>query len=166
MSRRALIVALAVSVGLNLFAAGAGLTLLLNKPKIERRLDQAAGAQRRPQLRELAQQLPEAERERVLQAMRASGLAARPDFDEARRLRLEAVERARGGSYDASAVLALLDRSRAAERRGRERVEGDLARLMSDLSPEARAALAPALARSGGSGRRGRPAPSAENRPG
>ena len=39
MSPRVLAIALAISVALNLFGAGAVATLLLNKPKIERRLE-------------------------------------------------------------------------------------------------------------------------------
>lgn len=153
MSPRLLAIALAVSVGLNLFAAGAATTLLIAKPRVERRLE-AQGAGRGPPLAVLARQLPAEERRRVLMTMRASGRAARPDFEEARRLRREAIERASAASYDAAAVAALLEQSRAAERRGRERVEADLTALLTTLPPESRAIVAPALMRSGGRGPR------------
>lgn len=165
MRPRLLAIALAVSVGLNLFAACVATTLLIAKPRLERRLEAQEGG-RNPPLAALARQLPPDERRRVLEAMRASGRAARPDFEEARRLRREAIERVTIEPYDAAAVATLLERSRAAERRGRERVEGDMAALLATLTPDSRAVIAPALMRGGGRPREPGPGPGPEQGPG
>jgi uncharacterized membrane protein len=94
-------------------------------------------------------------RDRVNTALRASALAARPDFEEARRLRREALVGVTAPDFDPAVVAAALERSRAAELRGRKRIEDDALALMATLAPEDRARLAPILTRSG-RGRRDR----------
>ena len=161
MSTRGLKIALVVLVLVNVFALAALGTTLVQLNRVETRLEaehRPNGERRSPKL--MFRDMDPVTRERVEEALRASALAARPDFEEARRLRREAVAAVSAADFDAAAVTALLDGSRAAELRGRQRLERDALTVMATLEPQDRARLAPLLARSGrsrGGGRSDRP---------
>jgi len=160
MSGRMLKILLAASVALNLFAAAGGAALYVTRAKVERQVEAEARPGRGQSVMALVGRLPEAERDRVRQALRASARAAKPDFEAARSARREAVTRAGAAEFDAVAVQSLLEQSRLAEMRGRARLEGDALVILGSLSPADRAALAPMLARRGSRG-----GPSSRHRP-
>jgi uncharacterized membrane protein len=145
-------IALAVSVGINLFAATAAITALSGQKKIERVLDQRQSDERRPSTRELLALLDPEVRREVRRGLREAGLAARPDFQAARQARAEAVEVARAEPFDRARVEALLTASRQAEARGRARLESDALALMQTLEPEDRRVVAALLAGRGRGG--------------
>ena len=133
--------ALAVSVAVNLFAATAAYTALNGQQRIERRMEGRGHDDARPSTRELVQSLAPETRDRVRQTLRAAGLAARPDFQQARELRRQAVAAAAAEPYDPVRVGDLLNQSRAAERRGRERLEAEALTILGTLSPADRVAF-------------------------
>lgn len=152
MTERGLKIALAVSVAVNLFVAGAvvtglaiGLRHLPEQPHHDR-----------PPVISLIRSLDEADRSGAEQALRSTALAAREDFDAARRHRSEAIDLAGAETFDRSAVEGALARSRASEVAGRTRLEGTMLDLLQQLDQEDRQRLAPALARRGRDGRPGR----------
>lgn len=140
-------VALAVSVAVNVFAATAAYTALSGQDRIERRIDKRDREDRRPPTRELVASLSPEVRDRVRQALRDAGLAARPDFQQSREARRQAIAAAAAEPYDAARVEALLDQSRAAEIRGRERMEADALTILGTLDPADRAAFSRILNR-------------------
>ncbi|MCA3718097.1 MAG: periplasmic heavy metal sensor [Brevundimonas sp.] len=153
-------IALAVSVGINLFAATAALTALSGQRTIERALEDRQSGEARPSARELLVSLDPEVRREVRRGLREAGLAARPDFQAARTARMQAVEAAQAEPFDRARVEALLATSREAEARGRARLEGDALALMETLEPEDRRAVAALLAgrgRGGGEGRNREP---------
>lgn len=139
-------IALAVSVGINLFAATAAVTALSGQRKIEQAMEDRRSGDRRPSTRELLASLDPEVRRAVRTSLREAGLAARPDFQAAREARAEAVEAARTEPFDRARVEALLAASREAEARGRARLEGDALALMETLGPEDRRVVAALLA--------------------
>lgn len=149
MNRSALLVALGVSVALNLFGAAALVTTLVTKDRVERQVEAEHRPGRERPAMALVRQLSPEVRDRVKTALRASALAARPDFEEARAKRREAVELARAEAYESDRVSILLDQSRAAELRGRQRLEADAVALLGSLTPADRAALSQLLTRKG-----------------
>jgi uncharacterized membrane protein len=160
MTTRGLKIALVALVLINVFALAALGTTLVQLHRVETRLEAEArpSAEHRSPRRLMGSLDPEV-RARVGESMRTSALAAKPDFDEARRLRREAIAALAAPDYDAATVSDLLERSRAAELRGRKRLEDDALAMMATLEPEDREKLAPLLARSGrsrGGGRRER----------
>lgn len=148
-------VALAASVAGNLFAATAAYTALTGREQAEQVADAKSREGRHRSSRELVAALAPEAQGPVLQALRAAGHAARPDFEQARELRREAIATAGTEPFDAARVDALLDQSRAAELRGRERLEADALKILATLSPQDRAAFAQILDRGkgGASGR-------------
>lgn len=155
MSARTLKIALATSVALNLFAIAAGVTTVVAQAREEQRIEaqQRAPRDRAPVHAVLARLDPEV-RQRVKATLKASALAARPDFEEARTRRREAVALAASDGFDAARVTALLDESRAAELRGRSRLEADAVVLLGTLEPADRAAVSDILNRRGRNGGR------------
>jgi uncharacterized membrane protein len=148
-------VALAASVAVNLFAATAAYTALNGGDRVE----QAGGKGRdgrHASARELVAALNPETQGRVRQALREAGLAAHPDFEQARELRRQAIAAAGSDPFDPVRVDALLDQSRAAELRGRERLEADAMAILATLEPSDRAAFAQILNRGKGGGASGR----------
>ncbi len=139
-------IALAVSVGINLFAATAAVTALSGQKKIERALEDRRSGERRPSTRELLASLDPEVRREVRRGLREAGLAARPDFQAARQARAEAVEAARAEPFDRVRVEALLATSREAEARGRARLERDALAILETLEPGDRRIVAAILA--------------------
>ena len=97
----------------------------------------------------LVGQLDPAVRERVRTTLRVSALSVRPDFEEARQKRREAVRIASSDAFDRARVTALLTESREAELRGRGRLEADAVSVLGTLEPEDRKALSEILTRRG-----------------
>lgn len=150
MSPKVLKVALAVSVALNLFAIAAGATLLVGRAKVEDRIEAAERAPRdRSPMQVVVSRLDPQVRQRVRQTLKASALAAKPDFEEARLKRRAAVELAGSPDFDPARARALLEESRAAEIRGRARLEADAVQLLVTLDPADRQALSELLTRRG-----------------
>ena len=155
MSTRALKIALAASVALNLFAIAAGVTTVVAQAREEQRIEaqHRIPRERSPFHAVLARLDPEV-RQQVKSALKASALAARPDFEEARAKRREAVALAASESFDPDRVIGLLNESRTAELRGRSRLEADAVEVLGTLRPADRAALSEILSRRGRSGSR------------
>lgn len=143
MTERGLKIALAISVAVNLFVAGVVVTGL------------AVGARHlrdrpyhdRPPVISMIRSLDEADRAAAEDTLRATALAARDDFEAARRLRSEAIAQAGAESFDRAAIEATLARSRASEAAGRMRLEGAMLDLLQSLDQDDRQRLAPALGR-------------------
>ena len=150
MTARGLRIALGVSVALNLFALVTGAPVLVAQNRV---VDGIAAERRpnrdRPPMLAVVEGLDPEVRERVRETLRASALAARPDFEEARRKRREAVALGQSDAFDPARARRLLDESRAAELRGRARLESDAVGLLETLEPRDRAALAQILTRRG-----------------
>lgn len=166
MSPRALKIALAASVALNLFAVAAGATLLIGRDRVEQRVEEQRQAPRDASMMALVNKVDPEVRQRVRTSIRASALAAKPDFDEARQKRREAVVLAETGALDPVRIRTLLDESTAAEMRGRTRMETDAVALLGTLEGDDRKALAVILTRRGrtvaaGEPRSGAPRPDA-----
>lgn len=149
MTPKALKIALIGSVALNLFALAAGATLLVTRAQVEDRVEAQHRPARAGSPMRLVEQLDPAVRERVRDTLRASALAARPDFEEARLKRRQAVEMGRSATFDTARAAALLEESRTAELRGRARLEADAVALLATLEPDDRRALSEILTRRG-----------------
>lgn len=149
MNTRTLKIALAASVALNLFAAAAGATLLVGRADVERRIDAQHRPPRDRSFMTVVEGLDPAVRERVRETLRASARAARPDFEETRLKRRQATALVRSANFDPARVSALLEESRAAELRGRARLEADAVAVLATLEPADRAALSEILTRRG-----------------
>ena len=147
MTRRTLKIALAVSVALNLFAVAGGVAYGVSRDRIERRIEDQRRPGREGPLADVLGDLDPAVRQRVRATLRQSALAARPDFEAARAARREAIEAAGQPTMDVARVEALLSQSRAAELRGRSRLETDAIALLGTLNPQERKALTPLLQR-------------------
>ena len=141
MNARVLGIALAVSVAINLFAVAAGVTVMVGQAKAERQLEQAQRPGRDRSMREVLATVDPDVRDRVRAAMRASAQAARPDFENARQARREAIAMSQAEGFQPAAVAALLERSRDAEMKGRARLETDMVAVLETLSPEDRKTL-------------------------
>lgn len=149
-------IALAVSVAVNLFAVATGVTLLMSMTGDtgQQMADLPRPARENPMASVLRDLDPDVRR-RVRAEMRRSALAARPDLIEARRKRRQAAELAGSARFDRAAVQALLDQSRQAELRGRARLEADAIALLETLEPEDRRIVAQMLKGRGGRDRSG-----------
>jgi uncharacterized membrane protein len=150
LSPKALRIALAASVALNLFALAAGATVLVGRAKVEDRIDAAESPQQnRSPFATVVSRLDPQVRQRVRQTLKASALTVKPDFDEARVKRRAAVELAGSPNYDPARARTLLEESRAAELRGRAKLEADAVDLLATLDPADRQALSEILTRRG-----------------
>ena len=149
MTSKTLKIALAVSVALNVFAAAGAVTYVVNRDRIERKIEDQRRPGREGPLAEVLADLDPAVRDRVRSALRESALAARPDFEAARAARREAIDVAGQPTLDALRVQTLLDQSRAAEMRGRTRLENGAVAVLGTLTPDERKALTPILQRKG-----------------
>lgn len=152
MNPRLLGIALALSVAFNLFAVAAGVTVWMGIKREQARVAEMRTPAQRGPLREVLVEMDPEVRDRVRATMRASALAARPDFEAARAARRQAAELAAAPTLDAAGVSAALETSRAAEMRGRARLESDAVVLLGTLEPADRAALSKILKRRGTGG--------------
>ncbi|WP_425985420.1 periplasmic heavy metal sensor [Brevundimonas sp. TWP1-2-1b1] len=149
MTSKTLKIALAVSVALNVFAVAGAVTYVVNRDRIERKIEDQRRPGREGPLAEVLADLDPAVQDRVRTALRESALAARPDFEAARAARREAIDVAGQPTLDAARVQSLLDQSRAAEMRGRTRLENGAVAVLGTLTPDERKALTPILQRKG-----------------
>lgn len=149
MTPRTKTILLAGSVALNLFAAAAVATMFVTRAQVEDRVEAQHKPPRTGSPMMLIEGLDPAERDRVRDALRASALAARPDFETARQNRREAVRIASSDAFDRARVTALLTQSREAELRGRARLETDAVAVLDTLQPADRKALSEILTRRG-----------------
>lgn len=140
---------LVVSVALNLFALAAGATLLVTRAHVEKRVEAQQRPPRTASPMMLIGQLDPAVRDRVRETLRASALEVRPDFEEARQKRRQAVAIASSDAFDSARVTTLLAQSREAELRGRARLEIDAVNVLETLEPADRKALSAILTRRG-----------------
>ena len=146
MSPRALKIALALSVALNLLVVCA---LVAAAFVIGTRWPEARHEGRRHAAMAIVGQLEPGPEAAVRAQLRDAALAARPDFRAAREARREAVALAAAEPFDREAVEAALARSREAELRGRARLESGVTGMLADVEPEERRRLAALLARRG-----------------
>ena len=149
MNKRTLMIALAVSLAVNLFAGAAALTVYLNHEAAEERVERPRPDRARIPTMEVVDGLDASRREGVRATLREAALAARPDFQEARQARRNAIALVEAEPFDAAGVSALLEQSRASELRGRARLEADAVRVLSELPPEERARMSVILVRHG-----------------
>jgi len=149
LSPKALKIALAASVALNLFAIAAGATVLVARAKVEDRIEAQQRPARESSLMAVARKLDPQVRQRVRETLKASALAAKPDFEEARQKRRAAIDLADQPDFDPVRARTLLEESRAAEIRGRARLEADAVQLLGTLEPADRQALSEILTRRG-----------------
>lgn len=149
MNDKTLKIALAASVALNLFAVAAGATVLIGRERAEDRIAAEQKAPRERPYKAVVARLDPAVRERVRSTLRAAALAARPDFEEARQKRREAIALTGAAEFDAARVRVLLEESSAAEMRGRARIEAESVRILETLDADDRAAMAEILTRRG-----------------
>lgn len=147
MTSRSLKIALAVSVALNVFAVAAGAAVWVAREKVEQRVAEAHKPGRGEPVWDVVERMDPAVRDEVKRRLRASAMQARPDFDEARAARREAIALTEAETFDPVAVAALLERSRASETQGRSRLETGAVETLSRLDPADRKALAPILSR-------------------
>ncbi|HEX8660405.1 MAG TPA: periplasmic heavy metal sensor [Brevundimonas sp.] len=149
MTSKTLKSALAVSVALNLFAIAAGATLFVTRAHVDKRVEAQQTAPRTGSPMLLIGRLDPAVRDRVRDTLRASALEVRPDFEEARQKRREAVAIASSDTFDSARITTLLAQSREAELRGRARLEVDAVAVLATLEPADRKALSEILTRRG-----------------
>ena len=147
MTSRNLKIALAVSVALNVFALATGGAVWVAREKVGAWMADARRVPGGQPVWEVVERLPPEVRDQVKRDLRANAMLARPDFEEARTARREAIALTGGETFDPVAVAALLERSRASEMRGRSRLEAGAVEILGRLSPADRKALAPILSR-------------------
>jgi uncharacterized membrane protein len=141
MTPRGLKIALTASVLVNVFLlAAAGTTGVLCRRELDARLERGAA------LYAAASKLDPKVQQQLKEAMRAQAPSVRPDFDAARAARRRASQLAGAPVLDRKAVEAALAEGRAAEGRGKVKVEGKLLDFMQSQPDQVRIALAPALA--------------------
>jgi uncharacterized membrane protein len=149
MTSQTLKVALAASVALNLFAIAAGATLFVTRAHVDKRVEAQQRAPRTGSPMLVIGQLDPAVRDRVRDTLRASALEVRPEFEDARQKRREAVAIASSDTFDSARITTLLAQSREAELRGRARLEADAVSVLATLEPADRKALSEILTRRG-----------------
>lgn len=154
MSRKGLIIALFISVALNLFAIGIGVGGLMMASRMH---DVRAQARPGPMLWAAGASLPQDERREFRRLLREEGRDLRPSLRQARELRRHAWTYLAKEPFDAAGARAALDRARALELESRGRVEGRILEFAGRLSPQDRARLAEGLARAPGPGGDGPP---------
>lgn len=147
MSIRGLKIALAASVALNIFALVGGGTAWIMAKRVEEATVEGRRPGRSESVWSVVEARPPAVRDQVKRELRATALEARPDFEEARAARREAIALTRSTEFDPVTVAALLERSRASETRGRARLEAGAVETLSRLTPADREALATILSR-------------------
>lgn len=167
MTGRRLKILLAASVAFNIFAVASGAALWVSNQRVEREVNELSKAGQRKPLNDLVASLGEPESTRVMGILRSKAMETKPDFEQARTARREAIRLTEGDQFRPVEVAALLEQARAAEMRGRGRLEASAVDVLASLSAEDRRKLAPMLSRRVQRG--GSPKPSsgdAQNSPG
>jgi uncharacterized membrane protein len=140
MGRRWLLIALAVSVGLNLFLLGAGATVWVQRQRL-------AAPPAPASVLQAAEQLDPTDRAAFRKLLRREGRRISPDLKAARAARRDAARKLGEASYDRAAVAADLATARAAEARARGQLETAVLQFAEGLDQAERAALARAVKR-------------------
>jgi uncharacterized membrane protein len=140
MGRRWLLVALAVSVGLNLFLLGVGATVWTQRQRL-------ASPPAPASVMKAAEQLDPADRAAFRKLLRREGRRISPDLKAARAARRDAARKLADATYDRAAVAADLATARAAEARARAQLETAVLQFAEGLDQTERAALARAVKR-------------------
>lgn len=133
-------IALAVSIILNLFLAGALIAGYVSLPAGSRMIN--AGS-----LRIAGAELPASVRKPFRAALRETRRSMRPTIVQAQAAKAEAASLLRQPTIDQAAVMASLDRARAADMAVRAAVERRAVAYTAALPPAARATLADAMQR-------------------
>lgn len=142
MNDRVLKIALIVSLLVNAFlaaAAAAGGFYLAGV------IGERSGFRQHTPLAMVAHELDPAVQAQLKQSMRGVALSAAPDFSEARAARKRALELAGAPAFDAAAVQAELAKARAAEDRGRARLENGFIDFLKTQPQPTRTKLAKVL---------------------
>jgi len=147
MNARSLKIVLAVSVALNVFALAGGAAFLVSRAQVDGRVQGQCKPGRDSSLSSMVAGMDPQTRQRARDALKASALAARSDFDLAREARRQAIDLANADQFDAVAVQTLLEQSRLAEMRGRAQMENGAVGVLGTLDIDDRRALTPILAR-------------------
>lgn len=146
MASRTIKTALAVSVALNVFLVAGGATVWM-KTKDAARAEQTGRSSRTETVMELINTRSAEVAGPFKEKLREIALMARPDFEQARAARREAIAITASDDFDEAKVDALLETSRAAELRGRAVLETGAVRVLAEQQPDDRKALARILAR-------------------
>ena len=146
MTKRKLKVALAVSVALNVFLVAGGAAVWV-AAKQGREAERLTRTTRSDSLLELVKTRPPEVAGPIEERLREVALNARPDFQEARKARREAIAMTASDDFDPTVVAGLLEQSRASEMRGRARLEAGAVEVLADQKAEDRKALARILSR-------------------
>lgn len=148
MTNRGWKIALAASVALNVFGVAGGVAAWIAHEKaLAKNSVSPAPSGDSPGFSQIMDGLDPATRERVRETLRASAKAAKPDFQAGREARQKAIALAASPTGDVAEISRLLDQSRAAEMRGRERMERTTAPLFATLDPADRQTLSVILKR-------------------
>lgn len=141
-------IALAASVALNVFGLAGGVAAwVAHEKEAARNARMAPSPGGQPSFTQIMNGLDPEVRERVRTSLRSAAKAAKPDFQQARELRQKAIALAASPSGEVSEIERLLAESRAAEIRGRERMERNVAPLFATLGPADRQTLSVILRR-------------------
>lgn len=151
MASRTLKTALAVSAALNVFLLAGGAAIWV-KTRTATEAEQTVRTSRSETVMELVDTRPQSVAVPLKEDLRALALTARPDFEAARGARREAITITASDDFDPAKVKALLEQSRAAELRGRARLETGAVDLLNGLEAEDRKALSRILSRHRASG--------------
>ena len=146
MTKKGWKIALAASVALNLFAVTGGVAAWVVHRKEEARR-MAAPRPESPGFRQIMEDLDPSVRDRIRSSLRATTAEAQPDFQEAREARQKAIALAASPDGDIAEIIALTDRSRAAESRARARLEHGAIPLFATLEAKDRKVLSEVLRR-------------------
>ncbi|WP_374571666.1 periplasmic heavy metal sensor [Phenylobacterium sp.] len=145
MSRRVLLIALFVSLAVNLFTVGAvvgGLVVAARTPPPQPAQEPRPG----PAIWAAAQALGPEERLRFREMLREQGPAVNQRLHAVRQARREAWRMMGREPFDGRAVTGALDQARATEMQARGEVEHRIVEFASGLPPEERARFAQRLA--------------------
>lgn len=147
MKPRRLLIALVVSLAVNLFLAG----LIIGGAVVARRVAEwrpvVAAAQARTPLWRAADDLPFAQRRAFRQMFRQAGQDTRDLMQQSRALRREAIEAMEQPDYDAAAAIQKMNRARQLDGQARSEVEARILRFSATLTPAERDLLAQGLRR-------------------
>lgn len=147
MKPRRLLIALVVSLAVNLFLAG----LIIGGAVVARRVAEwrpaVAAAQARTPLWRAADDLPFAQRRAFRQMFRQAGQDTRDLMQQSRALRREAIEAMEQPDYDAAAAIQKMNRARQLDGQARSEVEARILKFSATLTPAERDLLAQGLRR-------------------
>ena len=147
MKPRGLIIALVVSLAVNLFLAG----LIVGGVVVARRVSEmrppALANQNRTPLWRAGDELPQPKRRAFRLMFRQAGLDTRDAIRESRAIRREAIASMEAPNYDARAAIEKMNRARQLDSQARSQVEAQMLEFAATLTPEERELLAQGLRR-------------------